>query len=32
LPLTKGKCNLNTNANPIAMYGSVSGSGTVSFS
>lgn len=32
LPLTKGKCNMNTNANPIAMYGSVSGSGTVSFS
>jgi hypothetical protein len=32
LPLTKGKCNINTNANPIAMYGSVSGSGTVSFS
>jgi hypothetical protein len=31
LPLTKGKCNTNTNANPIAQYGSVSGSGTVSF-
>jgi hypothetical protein len=31
LPLTNGKCNTNTNANPIAMYGSISGSGTVSF-
>jgi len=31
LPLTKGKCNTNTNANPIAQYGSVSGTGTVSF-
>jgi hypothetical protein len=32
LPLTKGKCNTNTNANPIAQYGSISGTGTVSFS
>jgi hypothetical protein len=31
LPLTKGKCNTNTNANPIAQYGSISGTGTVSF-
>jgi len=31
LPLTKGKCNTNTNANPIASYGSISGTGTVSF-
>jgi hypothetical protein len=31
LPLTKGKCNQNTNANPIAQYGSISGAGTVSF-
>jgi hypothetical protein len=31
LPLTKGKCNTSTNANPIAQYGSISGSGTVSF-
>jgi hypothetical protein len=30
-PLTKGKCNTNTNANPIASYGSISGTGTVSF-
>lgn len=32
LPLTKGKCDLNTNANPVAQYGSITGSGTVSFS
>jgi hypothetical protein len=31
LPLTKGKCNTNTNANPIAQYSSISGTGTVSF-
>jgi len=31
LPLTKGKCNTNTNANPIAQYGSIAGTGTVSF-
>lgn len=31
LPLTKGKCNPNTNANPIAGYGSIAGTGTVSF-
>jgi hypothetical protein len=31
LPLTKGKCNTNTNANPIAHYGSIAGTGTVSF-
>ncbi len=31
LPLTKGTCNENTNANPIAQYGSISGTGTVSF-
>jgi hypothetical protein len=29
-PMKNGKCNMN--ANPIAMYGSISGSGTVSFS
>jgi hypothetical protein len=31
LPLTKGTCNMNTNANPIAQYGSIAGTGTVSF-
>jgi|NGEPerStandDraft_6_1074524.scaffolds.fasta_scaffold101134_2 hypothetical protein len=31
LPLTKGKCNENTNANPIAGYASIVGTGTVSF-
>ena len=31
LPLTKGTCNTNTNANPIAQYGSIAGTGTVSF-
>jgi hypothetical protein len=31
LPLTKGKCNTNTSANPVAEYGSISGTGTVSF-
>jgi hypothetical protein len=31
LPLTNGKCNMNTNANPIAQYGSIVGTGTVSF-
>ena len=31
LPLTNGKCNMNTNANPIAQYGSIAGTGTVSF-
>lgn len=31
MPLTKGKCNTNTNANPIAQYGSIAGTGTVSF-
>ena len=31
LPLTKGTCNENTNANPIAQYGSIAGAGTVSF-
>jgi hypothetical protein len=31
LPLTNGKCDTNTNANPIAQYGSVAGTGTVSF-
>jgi hypothetical protein len=31
LPLTNGKCDMNTNANPIAQYGSVAGTGTVSF-
>lgn len=31
LPLTKGKCNENTNANPVFSYGSISGTGTVSF-
>ena len=31
LPLPKGKCNPNTNANPIADYGSIIGTGTVSF-
>jgi len=30
LPLTNGKCDMNTNANPIAQYGSITGSGTVS--
>jgi hypothetical protein len=28
--MKNGKCNMN--ANPIAQYGSISGSGTVSFS
>jgi hypothetical protein len=32
LPLTNGKCNTNTNANPIAQYGAIAGTGTVSFS
>ena len=32
LPLQNGKCNINTNANPIAQYGSVAGTGSVSFS
>jgi len=32
LPLTNGRCGMNTNANPIAQYGSVAGTGTVSFS
>ena len=31
LPLAKGKCNPNTNANPIASYGTISGTGSVSF-
>jgi len=30
LPLTNGKCDMSTNANPVAQYGSVTGSGTVS--
>ncbi len=32
LPLTNGKCNTNTNANPIAQYGSIAGTGMMSFS
>ena len=28
LPLTNGKCNTNTKANPIAQYGAITGSGT----
>lgn len=31
LPLDKGKCNPNTNANPVAQYGSIAGTGTVAF-
>ena len=32
LPLQNGKCNMNTNANPIAQFGSIAGTGSVSFS
>lgn len=31
LPLTNGKCNPNTNANPVAQFATISGNGTVSF-
>lgn len=31
LPLTNGKCDPNTNANPVAQYISVTGTGTVGF-
>ena len=31
LPLDKGKCNMNTNANPSAAIGQVTGTGTVSY-
>ncbi len=31
LPLTKGKCNLNSNASPGAELGQVNGTGTVSY-
>jgi hypothetical protein len=31
LPLDKGKCNMNTNANPNAAIGQVTGTGTVSY-
>jgi hypothetical protein len=30
-PLTNGKCSMNSNASPLAQYGSITGSGTVSF-
>jgi hypothetical protein len=33
IPLQKGKCNLsNSGPNPSAQYGSIAGTGTVSFS
>jgi hypothetical protein len=31
LPLEKGKCNMNSNANPSAVLGLVTGTGTVSY-
>jgi hypothetical protein len=31
LPLTNGKCNPNTSANPVAQFGTISGKGTVRF-
>lgn len=31
LPLDKGKCNMNSNANPSAAIGQVTGTGTVSY-
>jgi hypothetical protein len=31
LPLDKGKCNMNSNANPSAVFGLVTGTGTVSY-